>query len=208
VGLCGNPISHKGSDQYLWEVTPRDVQRRFPTYSENNAEAKLHTDSSYHEPPEEFLAFLVQRPATCGGGKTIVLRINRVLDRLQETSDGRRCLSILLDNDFPAITPSVYSDAGAHVNARILTRDGRVRFREDSIRMAMNLTQEFMTQDRVWALEFFAAMVNRSPDRHGVTLEKDDMIFINNYTVLHGRTAFDDKSRLLLRVRFNALASS
>jgi alpha-ketoglutarate-dependent taurine dioxygenase len=201
---CGTLVSHiPGKQEYVWEVTPRDVYRDIPTYSEHNMEATLHTDSNYRRDPEHVIAFLLERPATCGGGRTILLRIAAVLKQLAGSEEGRRCLKTLRTHKFPAAVPSVYSPSPAHEDALILTDAGTVRFRPDTIEEGMKLAPDFRTQERENALRVFGAMIDRSLDRCAVTLGKGDMIFINNHTVLHGRTAFEDKSRLLLRIRFN-----
>jgi alpha-ketoglutarate-dependent taurine dioxygenase len=204
VSSCGTLASHiPEKEEYVWEITPKDVHRPFLTYSEHNLEATLHTDSNYRAKPEEFVAFLVEKAAACGGGETILLRIASVLKKLEETDEGKRCLTILKSKKFPAMIPSVYSENAAHVEALIIKGE-TVRFRLDTIEMGMKLVTKFKTPEREWALHFFSKLVDRNPARLSVTLEKGDMIFINNYTVLHGRTAFEDKSRLLLRARFNS----
>lgn len=204
---CGTPVSHiPGKNEYLWEIAPKDVHRQLPTYSENDLEAPLHTDSNYRDNPEEFIAVLVERPSRCGGGRTILLRIRPVLKQLQETDEGRQCLDILRNQKFPSMVPSVYRETDVCVKAPIIIGE-TVRFRPDTIDQAIKKEQNFPEEQRR-AIDYFADLVDRSPDRLGVFLKQGDMLFINNYTVLHGRTAFQDNERLLLRIRFNSATSS
>lgn len=206
---CGTPVSHVlDGDRFVWDVTPlKGVEKSPTTYSENNQFTPLHTDSHYRNEPEQFIAVLVEHPANCGGGRTVLLRIEPLLAELKATVDGRKCLEILRSTDFPSLVPATYraGEPSKIKQARIL-RDDTVRFRPDTIDAAIKKASN-VTQDEEWAVSYFKKLVNRSPDRLGVYLRKGDMLFIDNHTVLHGRTAFQDNERLLLRIRFNSPTS-
>lgn len=209
ICACGEPSDHMpGKGEYICKVHPRDnLKREIETYSEHNLEAPLHTDSHYRESPEEFAAFLMEHKAEAGG-RNILLRIDSILSEMRVTEEGRRWLKYLKEHSFPSAVPSRYSDTlgqtAKYVEAPIINpSETAIRFREDTIRKGIVLANRPRDEEQDQALDFFTTLIYRSPERRGVTLENGEILFVNNYTALHARTAFEDRSRVLLRIRFN-----
>ncbi|HEY0794950.1 MAG TPA: TauD/TfdA family dioxygenase, partial [Acidisarcina sp.] len=209
VIACGTPSDHiPGKEEYICKVTPRkDLNRQIATYSEHDHEAPLHTDSHYRDDPEQFVAFLMEKQADFGG-RNILLKSSWILNEMKATEEGRRWLNYLKANELPSAMPSRYSEHADEVprpfKAPIINQSETIiRFREDTIREGIRLAGQ-RNREEEEALDFFSKLVYRSPERRGVTLANGEILFINNHTVLHARTAFEGFSRVLLRIRFNA----
>ncbi|MFZ1005604.1 MAG: TauD/TfdA family dioxygenase [Candidatus Sulfotelmatobacter sp.] len=214
---CGVPTDHKPPDlEYVCEVTPRpDRDRQVETYSEHDREARLHTDSHYNDAPESFVAFLMEEQAEYGG-RNILLRFSTLKREMQSTIEGRKWFEYFKSHDLPSAKPSRYSKQPTEEpeikDRPIIVENGTaIRFREDTIRKAIELLSEQnkprnkrQDEEQEKGLDFLTRLIYRSPYRRGVTLSKGQMLFLNNHTVLHARTGFEGLPRLLLRIRFNA----
>jgi alpha-ketoglutarate-dependent taurine dioxygenase len=208
VSACGAPSDHKpGEEEYICKVTPRpDLNRPIATYSEHDREAPLHTDSHYRDTPEQFVAFLMEQQAPLGG-RNILLKSSCVFAEMRDTEEGRRWLKYLKTKKIPSAVPSRYSgtpgDEPRFVEATIINdAETMIRFREDTIREGIRLCGN-KDSEQEQALDFLRKLIYRSPERRGVTLANGEILFVNNYSVLHARTGFEGLSRVLLRVRFN-----
>jgi len=211
---CGTPTDHRPpKGEYIGKVEPnKDLDRQVETYSEHDREAQLHTDSHYNKAPENFVAFLMERQSEYGG-RNILLRFSALKKEMQNTKEGRYWFEYFQKHELPSAKPSRYSEISTGdpeiICEKIIDKNGEaVRFRDDTIKAAIKhlVEQKGQDQDKEQkkGLNFLRRMIYRSPDRRGVTLSNGDMLFVNNYTVLHARTGFVGLRRLLLRIRFNA----
>ena len=78
-----------------------------------------------------------------------------------------------------------------------------IRFRLDTIEAGFKCCPELATPERLWALDYFNKFSQSYQNRIELKLTDGDIIFVNNHRVLHGRTAFSNNDRLLLRVRID-----
>jgi alpha-ketoglutarate-dependent taurine dioxygenase len=207
VCACGEPSDHMPPHgEYICAVKYRDRPKgKIETYSEHDREAPLHTDSHYRAKPEKYVAFLMQRRAK-SGGRNILLRLNSITSEMKRSKEGREYLEYLKRNAFPSARPTRYEEAlhGEHPEGFPIINESEtaIGFREDTIRIA--LADQSPDQTKKDALNYFIRRVYQNPERRGVTLENGEILLVDNSTVLHARTAFkEDRSRVLLRVRFN-----
>ena len=207
ASCIGEPI---GADPYrpslVWPVSPRFEPSPIytPTITEHNGGAEIHTDSAFKIVPENYVLLYAHHPAT-DGGLSLLLSADRVLAKLAESDSGRECIRILKSQDFPFRVPTVFtkhrSDAAVEfISATILSERPQIRYRYDSIVSALRFLRTPLPSKAIWALAYFRhTLQHLSP---GVlALNCGDLLVVNNYLVMHGRTAFEDRERMLLRIR-------
>ncbi len=205
----GAPVPQDSAGKLVWDIKVNPAAAgKVATFSEHSCEACLHTDNQYSNYPEDYMVMLSIRQARCGGGQSNLLALEDILASLRATAEGRRCLQILLTRDYPFVVPTVFNrkPGGAleFVFGRILTENG-IRYRADTLQKGLDANPAFKTADRVLAFDFLTRLIENSPGRLAFHLEEGSAIFINNTTMLHGRGAFTDSSRHLLRVRMKRL---
>lgn len=194
--------------RFIWDVTPRRSLPlgHVPTISETDHEALLHTDSAYQDIPERYVILYCVRSASDGGGQSIVLDCNKLLTALRETADGNACESILSKCEVPIKVPDTFvarNGVPEITNARLLGTRPLMRYREDLIEDGYRLLGLAMPVDIRWALTVLQSTITNTP-KWQFSLRPDDILIVNNHNVLHGRTAFTDTSRLLLRLRVHS----
>lgn len=205
----GKLTVHDDSKKIVWDVTPRHhTSERTLTFSELDGEAPLHTDSAFRKQPEEYFGLLVVAAAKIGGN-SVLMRVDKVIQSLERSDLGSRCLAILR-SDFPFRVPPAFANAEntKTILAPIIADSPVIRFRLDSIISGFKCYSELATPQRLWALNYFNSFIESYRDKIEFKLNDGDIIFVNNYTMLHSRTAFRDSHRLLLRVRVEKNALS
>ena len=222
LALClGNLTVHNSSNNTIWDVTHRsDTGGRERTFSELNVAAPFHTDSAFRTIPEKYFALWTIRAASDGGNSTAI-NVEELIQHLATSVSGRQCLEILHSYNFPFAVPAAFAthpDEIEIIEAPILTMgDGAsqdsspnvlansplIRFRLDTIMKGFKHCPELETPERLWAVKYFDRVLNTYPDKLEFKLNDGDVAFFNNHTMLHGRTAFGDRKRLLLRIRID-----
>ncbi|MEM1327394.1 MAG: TauD/TfdA family dioxygenase [Bacteroidota bacterium] len=210
--LCtaiGHPIGHDKAGTIIWDIKSKPPSSdRFGviTYSEHNHEADLHTDSQYSEYPEDYFALLTLKKAACGGGLSYLLSVADIVSELNESADGKKVLDIIQTTKYPFIVPNVFKKKSGDTpefNFGYLLKGGKMRFRVDTIQKALNYDASFCTPEQIWAFDYLVHLVRNTQHTRRFHLEPGDLIFINNKTMLHGRSSFTDYDRHLLRIRMN-----
>ncbi|WP_326681856.1 TauD/TfdA family dioxygenase [Streptomyces sp. NBC_01237] len=147
-----------------------------------------HTDRAGPSGPPRLLALLCVRPASTGG-ESLLVSGHTVHDRLSA--------------DRPAVLPTLHRDFhfGAERNlARsgpVFTRtDGRltVRYNRYQIERGHHAAGEPLTAAQVEALDAFDEVLGDESLFLRLPLRRGDLLVLDNYTVLHGRTSFTDHS--------------
>lgn len=207
--LIGKPVGHDRDGKIVWDIKSRHPSKdahAVVTFSEHNHEADLHTDSQYSSYPEDYFALLTLKRANCGGGESSLLTLPAILEELNYTDEGRRHLRVLEQTDFPFIVPNVFrqNPGGAPEFAfGPIIRPNEIRFRIDTVEKALAYDSGFCSDEQIAAFSFLKNLVRNSSSTMHFFLEDNDLIFINNKTMLHGRGSFTDTARHLLRIRMN-----
>ena len=200
------PVAHDHQGALVWDIKCRAGKLSgFATFSEHNDEASLHTDSQYRLKPETFFSLFCIKKAQCGGGTSSLLSLKHILLDLSKTKKGRNAIQALSREKFKLLIPSVFrshSNAPDFISGLILEKD-KIRFRADTIERALELYPGANSAAAITAYHYLKLVIKNSVHILKFDLEDGDMIFINNTTMLHGREAFSDTERHLLRVRMN-----
>lgn len=193
----------------IWEVTPRKhlPSNHSPTITENAIFADLHTDSSYMPQPEQFVSFMMLHPAEDGGGETFYVDGEAAIKWLEQSAHGSATLRILRETKYLFRVPTSFTRLQSDltpewVEAPLLADVPLIRYRRDSLQEGFEAAPErFSDAEKLAAWAFGDALQSLPQERR--YLERGDLLILNNHRLLHGRTAFSDLSRLMLRCRFN-----
>jgi alpha-ketoglutarate-dependent taurine dioxygenase len=197
------------NSQVVWDVRPRAVGAgHFPTFSEHDREAEYHTDSQFSPDPERYFLLYVVRQARCGGGLSMLRNGRRLHARLSATQEGREALQTLSSTPLAARIPPAFSvggyDGSAEYNHAPVFADKPLwRWRRDTIKSGLAAHPEQDTPQVRRALETVATLLGQADDEVLTPLPDDALCVVDNHVALHGRTAFTDPQRHVLRIRFH-----
>ncbi len=205
--LVGLPIGHDANNKIIWDIKSNANSKSFiKTYSEHSHEAELHTDSQYSSYPEDYFGLLTLKKAECGGGISYLLKLEDILDDLRSLPDGKTLEKILKETNYPFIVPNVFKKQSSEeyeFNFGPILRDNEIRFRVDTFEKALNQKGSLCTEEQIKAYKILKGIILENVKTEKLFLEEQDLIFINNKTMLHGRGEFTDENRHLLRIRMN-----
>jgi hypothetical protein len=125
---------------------------------------------------------------------------------MNATAKGRAAIDVLTHTDFPFMVPKVFKLDEYKLqeyNFGPILRDNEIRFRIDTIEKSLALNPHFCTPEQVESFNYLADLVRQTERTQKFLLEEGDLVFINNKTMLHGRSQFEDRERYLLRVQMN-----
>lgn len=210
LGLCeaiGDPIAHDNNNSIIWDIKSNPSSVSFiKTYSEHSHEAELHTDSQYSYYPEDFFGLLTLKKAECGGGLSYLISLKDILTDFRAVESNHRWERILREEDYPFVVPNVFKKNNSEereYNFGPILRPNEIRFRVDTFEKAISENPHFCTKEQVKAYKALKETILNSANTKKFYLENRDLVFINNKTMLHGRSSFTDPLRHLLRVRMN-----
>jgi hypothetical protein len=199
----GSPISQNSYGDMLGEVFDEGVKMgtgRVRGYR-TNQRLMFHTDRC------DIVGLLCQRTAKSGGLSSIVssTRIYNEIaanhpEYLAPLANGYIHANMEEGGAFTTYRMPVYSVTGDTVSCRIL---------RNTIENARKMGHAAYTELEEAALEYMDSLTNDEEMRLDMDLEQGDMQFINNYTTLHARTAFEDyaepeKKRHMVRLWLKA----
>jgi alpha-ketoglutarate-dependent taurine dioxygenase len=203
----GKPIPHDANNTIIWDIKSNPNSKSFvKTYSEHSHEAQLHTDSQYSFYPEDYFGLLTIKKAECGGGLSYILTLKDILEELRSLPDGKEIEHILRTTDYPFIVPNVFkkNNLDEHeFNFGPILRENEIRFRIDTFEKALVYNNNLCTKKQIQAYEVLKQIILDTKKTKSFYLEEKDLIFLNNKTLLHGRSMFTDQKRHLLRIRLN-----
>jgi hypothetical protein len=207
--LLGDPTANIPFDQVLWDVRNRgDESSGHTSFSESDREALYHTDNGSLPIPEHFFLLYAVQAARCGGGVSM-LRDGRVLKkRLEETAEGRAAVRVLTETQLPRKIPKAfkkYADVApdGYLYAPVLSDEPMWRWRQGGIRRGIAAHPEYQTPEVQQALDTLIELLEHGPEEIRQVIPTDGILIINNHIALHGRTAFTDPQRHILRLRFH-----
>jgi hypothetical protein len=176
--------------------------------SETNHEHQPHTD------PAGIVGLLCMRPAH-QGGVSMISSAATIFNAIK--AERPADLEILCRGFHYDLRSDGVSASGAPVSDRIpvfFWHHGQFSCRFNSIRikLAADKTGIPLTREEIAAIEFMESVAKRPDVRLRMTFQPGDIQYLNNFAILHSRTAFsdvaeEDRKRLLLRLWLNTPAS-
>ena len=209
AALLGDPTANIPLDCVVWDVkNRRDEASGHTSFSENDLKAGYHTDNGALPIPERFFLLYAVQAAQCGGGVSL-LRDGRVIkSQLEETPEGRAAVRLFTEMEWPRRIPDAfkkYADVApdGYLYAPILAEKPMWRWRKNGIRRAIAKHPDYQTPEVHHALDALREQLVDGPGEIRQIIPTDGILIINNHITLHGRTAFTDPERHLLRLRFH-----
>lgn len=197
--IGGEPHEHDAEGTCLWHI--KDMTDEIPSgttvvaRSHTSKEFELHTDCSYEDPAPRYIGMQVVEIDRYGGGISRLLCCSSVFSRLPQEA-----IEILAGSDFNIeVPPEFRKDHNNSVKAPIIldTQQCLMRFRQDIV------TEDSLGEKQKWAFGLLRNALENNPDEIQFNLPKDSVLLLDNARFLHGRTTIFDKTRHLVRTRFN-----
>jgi alpha-ketoglutarate-dependent taurine dioxygenase len=200
VNKLGLPSEHnEGKKDYIWEISAKQNTSSIKTYSEHSQKANLHTDSQYRHNPEKYFSLSSIQTANCGGGQTEILDFKNLYAKIKNNTWFKE-----LYEAYPIAIPDVFQSIQERIIYQPIIKESPfIRFRTDTILKGLDLANEPLESKPRKAFNFLKEEILNSNLIERFYLKKGQIIIIDNHRVLHGRSAFQDSNRLLLRIRFN-----
>ena len=208
--LLGDPTANIPFDHVLWDVMNRgDESSGHTSFSENDRSAGYHTDNGSLPIPEHFFFLYAVRAAGCGGGISLLRDGRIVKQQLEQTPEGREAVRVLTETKLPRRIPDAfkkYADVAenGYLYAPVLSDEEPMwRWRKTGLWRGIAANPECDTPEVREALATVLDVLDNGPDEIRAVIPTDGILIINNHITLHGRTAFTDPERHLLRLRFH-----
>ncbi|MEG4321035.1 MULTISPECIES: TauD/TfdA family dioxygenase [unclassified Microcoleus] len=202
----GTLVPHNfGQSDFVWEIKPKLSNYLIQTFSEHNKAAPLHTDSQYRNLPEKYMALLVFRQAECAGGETLLLDFSLVFNELRQSISGREMIEFACQENFAIAVPTIFhaEDKTEYIYSSLISKIPLIRYRYDTLKTGLELIKRSHVKDFAEKLQAFNDLIHRSRYSSSLLLDNGEAIFVDNHRMLHGRSSFLDRNRLLLRIRMN-----
>jgi alpha-ketoglutarate-dependent taurine dioxygenase len=209
AALLGTPTANLPYDQVIWDVRSSISGRT--SFSQNDRDADYHADNGALRLPERFFFLYAVHAARCGGGLSLI-RDGRVLkQQLERTPEGRAATRVLAEAIFPRRVPKHFRQYGVGAEdgfryTPLLMPDRQPpmwRWRKDRVYQGLAARPDYATVEVKAAVDLLADTLTNQPDQLRQLVPNDGLIMINNHLALHGRTAFSDPGRHMLRLRFH-----
>lgn len=204
AALLGRPSpTDPARQRVLWDVKSRPVQDDYyPTFSEHDREAAMHSDTQYYLLPERYLLLYAVHAARCGGGLNTFARGQDLLEHLAATPAGAEAIRVLSQTALPFRIPSVFSTSPEpqFTWAPVLAQAPRLRYRRDTLIDGLHHFPECHSPAVDDALTLFEQALD-AVTTPPLKLPDDGLVLLNNHESLHARTAFQDHERHLIRAR-------
>lgn len=208
--LIGHPtITDQTSCSIVWPIKVNaDSGVKNLTYSQHNGSAALHTDTQYFEHPEEVMSLWCLQSDRNGDGESLVADGQMVIRKLLERAIGKETVRILSKSRFPFRVPSIFTADATDECVEIFVgpiigKNPLIRYRRETIDKAREIDGYELSEKLLKMLDEVDSVLRDPEIAFRFLLKRGEVIFTNNHEILHGRTAFHDPERHLLRVRFN-----
>ena len=112
----------------------------------------------------------------------------------------------LKENKYPSIEPDIFKEdplGPPEVSFGYLLKEEIKRFRVDAVERALEINSSLCSEQRIDSFKRLKRIILNSEKILYIHIENNECLFINNQTMLHGRTQFNETNRYLVRIRFN-----
>jgi hypothetical protein len=205
AALLGDPMANHPDDSVVWDV--QDQQSVRVSHSTSSRAAGYHTDAGYLRTPPLFFMLYEMRAAACGGGESLIRDGRVVLDQLAGTDEGRAAIEVLrapLPRRVPGrFHPVAFVADNGFQYSPVIADLPLWRWARKNIRIGLEADPDRATPEVRKALGAVDAILRDGDHELRPGLPTDSLIIVDNHITFHGRTAFTDQRRHLLRIRFH-----
>jgi alpha-ketoglutarate-dependent taurine dioxygenase len=198
------PLAH-----VVWDVKAHgDEKSGHTSFSENDHKADYHTDNGALPIPERFFLLYAVRAAEGGGGVSKLRDIRVIKQQLGQSQEGRAAIRVLTETKLPKRIPSAFRKdadvaADGYQYTAVFADKPQVRWRTNGLYKGLTAHPDYDTPDVRSALDTVRELLENGTEELRRVLPTDGLLVVNNHVALHGRTAFTDPRRHLLRLRFH-----
>jgi alpha-ketoglutarate-dependent taurine dioxygenase len=207
--LLGDPSANDPFEHVVWDVRNHGDERSGHTsFSENDQKADYHTDNGAFPVPERFFLLYAVRAANCGGGVSKLRDIRVVKQQLEQTPEGRSVIRVLTETKLPkriprALHKRAYIAEDGYQYTPVFADTPMVRWRTNGLYRGLADRPEYDTVEVRTALDTVRGLLENGDEELRQVIPTDGLLIVNNHIALHGRSAFTDPARHLLRLRFH-----
>ncbi|KAJ5122685.1 hypothetical protein N7448_003818 [Penicillium atrosanguineum] len=200
----GLPIDHSASRGWFWDIRPmaKSPEALHQARSETANHFPWHTDCSYESSPPRYFGLQVLEPDCCGGGTLSILKVEKIVAHLSESSRSALCQSEFSINVPPEFIKA--ENDGQIVGSILSIDDGEwvMRFREDIFTPLTEAAASALAElkDVLSGPAIEAEILHLTPE----SMPRGSLIIVGNRQWLHARNAVKDPNRHLRRVRWDA----
>lgn len=214
AALIGNVTeTEPNNHRVIWDVKSAPPEERsFSHFSQAPDEAQYHTDSTIVPIPERFFLLYAVTQASCGGGLSTLRDGRHVIEVLEQSEEGRRAVKTLRETPLPIRIPKGFrrkygaTASDGYSYTPVFAEKPMWRWRKDKIELGLTKHPESETPEVREALDTVARQLDDRTHEMRQALPTDGIVVIDNHVAFHGRTAFTDHERHLLRIRFHDTA--
>lgn len=209
AAVLGDPSPNAPFEHVVWDVRNKGDNRSGHTsFSENDHKADYHTDNGALPIPERFFLLYAVRAAQCGGGVSKLRDIRIVKRQLEQTAEGRRAIRVLTTTRLPrriprALRGNALVSGDGYQYAPVFADIPCVRWRTHGLYKGLTDRPEYDTVEVRSALDTVRGLLENGDEEFQRIIPTDGLLIVNNHIALHGRSAFTDPQRHLLRLRFH-----
>jgi alpha-ketoglutarate-dependent taurine dioxygenase len=209
AALLGDLTANVPLEHVVWDVKARvDEKTGHTSFSENDHKADYHTDNGALPIPERFFLLYAVRAAEAGGGVSVLRDIRVIQQQLRQTPEGRAAIRVLTETKLPKRIPSAFRKdadvaADGYQYTAVFADKPQVRWRTHGLYKGLTAQPEYDTPEVRSALDAVRELLENGTEELRRVLPTDGLLVVNNHVALHGRTAFTDPRRHLLRLRFH-----
>lgn len=205
--VFGQPTrTDKQNSQIAWPIHYDPDVNITPTFSQSLGEAAFHSDTQYYVKPEKYFGLFCKVADRPGRGTNLLLNGEQAVIAFQKEHGDK--LATELCKPYPFRVPSAFTETASDEDVEINwapiydPASKQIRYRKDTTIKALEQPEVEISSTQLAALEGFDDILHElTPISYH--LEPGDAILVNNHTMLHARTDFDNPARFLYRVRMD-----
>ena len=205
--IFGTPTkTDKRNSQVAWPIRYDPGTTVTRTFSQSLGEAAFHTDTQYYPTPEKYFGLFCIIADLPGKGTNNLLSGESAVESFKRIHGSQALQELLLP--FPFRVPSVFTETVSDSDIEITwapiydPSTKQIRYRKDTILKALEDDETEISIKQEKALLGFDSLLGQlNPISYH--LEPGDAILVNNHSMLHARTNFDNPNRFLYRVRMD-----
>ncbi|KAG9293238.1 hypothetical protein G9A89_010609 [Geosiphon pyriformis] len=192
VDFIGIPHKHDNKGTAMWDIKSLEKNNeKHVARSHQLSEFTLHTDCCYEENVPDYFGLYVVQDDQMNGGKNLVIESIALLQHLSKKS-----FDILQNHQVKVLVPGEFKKEKEFINTFILDKELGIRYRREIIDSTSLTTEQEEAIDELERL-IYSPLFSRS-----LTLNRRQILLLDNKRYLHARTAIKDKNRHLKRIRF------
>ena len=198
VAAIGDADAHDDKGTIFWDVKyDTTVDQTTAARSLTTNAFPLHTDASFEDPQPQYVAFYVIKEDKLGGGITQIIDARNLLPLLPA-----KTFSVLQNSSFKIRVPDEFrknklADNESFIEKPIIDEVGNIRYRREII------VHEDLLLEQIKALDQLDWHLQNNDLQESILLPAGAILIFDNGRFLHARTQVLDKSRHLIRMRFN-----